>query len=319
MTIDKKCCKRPNLNITIKFAHPAASKSKVRLVCSDFKCQSCLSDREDKESALKEIVERCCASFRLYEQQQISVLTVRVSSSADPDDELTIMNNVTENREPYFSSTSRARRLIVSTLVLLLPYSLVATALAINIWLRNLSEEIESGFFYWGAKCLLALATQGVITVLDSVFRKLSEPLAYWENHRKTAEREGTLLVRSFFFQCINSYTVILYVAFWADSGDNWARDVNVQVLGQMVSIPLLSFLKKFLDRRVTTCLLRHEAKSHVDIIRQHGSIAKCCHPASSERLSLQNQILMPPYPEVQQEPFKDLCSPTLNMLDAGR
>jgi len=54
-----------------------------------------------------------------------------------------------------------------------------------------------------------------VIVVMNKVFQYLSGFLNEWENHRTQTEWENALIVKTFFFQFLNSYTTLFYIAFF--------------------------------------------------------------------------------------------------------
>jgi hypothetical protein len=200
---------------------------------------------------LKQCLEECLKKFG-HEKVEVDLVP-------DKEDEMTEISWLTGERQAHFPECKRACRVILSFLVLLIPYCLVSITLAANISTRDKIEEVSNDFIKYSLKGAIAMLTQVAIAILDLLFSKINGPLAHWENHRELSSRRGMILGRSFAFHCINSYTTIVYVAFF-ETSDTKLLDVNFQVLGQMLAIPLMSATKKFFERSILRHLLEVEA-----------------------------------------------------------
>ena len=52
------------------------------------------------------------------------------------------------------------------------------------------------------------------ISISNILFAELAKYLNHWENHRTQTEFEDALILKTFTFQFINSYTSLFYIAF---------------------------------------------------------------------------------------------------------
>jgi hypothetical protein len=53
------------------------------------------------------------------------------------------------------------------------------------------------------------------IQVLNLLYKKIAQVLVDWENHRTETDYDNALIIRTFLFQFVNSYTSLFYVAFF--------------------------------------------------------------------------------------------------------
>ena len=53
------------------------------------------------------------------------------------------------------------------------------------------------------------------IVVFNAIYRAVAVQLTAWENHRTESAYENSLILKSFSFQFVNSYTSFFYIAFF--------------------------------------------------------------------------------------------------------
>jgi len=85
---------------------------------------------------------------------------------------------------------------------------------------------------YYRSQITAALINLFVIVVLNKVFEILAAYLNDWENHKTDTQYDDALIVKTFFFMFLNSYSSLFYIAFFKGTlaqsifGDDKLRDI---------------------------------------------------------------------------------------------
>jgi len=74
---------------------------------------------------------------------------------------------------------------------------------------------------YYISSITAAIINLIVIVSLAKVFETLAQKFNDWENHQTQTQYENSLIIKHFFFQFLNSYTILFYIAFFKGSTAN--------------------------------------------------------------------------------------------------
>ncbi|XP_048397509.1 anoctamin-7-like [Stegostoma tigrinum] len=136
---------------------------------------------------------------------------------------MTTRNPITGSEEPYFPQKDRLRRMITSSMVILLLVAVVVIFLISVILYRT----IISIFMYeTGNTIVMATAPRIasitgsvvnllVILLLARVYTSLAHLLTRWEMHKTQSKYEDAFTFKVFVFQFINFYSSPIYIAFF--------------------------------------------------------------------------------------------------------
>ncbi|XP_030373026.1 anoctamin-4 [Scaptodrosophila lebanonensis] len=147
------------------------------------------------------------------------------------------MNPVTREKEPYMSTWSRAIRFVITGSVVLFMISVVLSAVLGTIIYRiSLVSVIYGGggFFVKEHAKLFTTVTAAlinlvVIMILTRIYHRLAIKLTNLENPRTHTEYEDSYTFKIFFFEFMNFYSSLIYIAFFKGRffdypGDDQAR-----------------------------------------------------------------------------------------------
>lgn len=111
----------------------------------------------------------------------------------------------------YFPPAHRASRVLVAILVLL-PFAAAVTigALAILFYRGVVSSTLSPTV----ANAVGAVATGLWVLATNHVFKQLALWLNSWENHRTNSAFEDSLIVKTFLFRSVNTFSTLLYLVF---------------------------------------------------------------------------------------------------------
>ncbi|XP_055692726.1 anoctamin-4 [Lutzomyia longipalpis] len=132
-------------------------------------------------------------------------------------------NPVTREKEPYMPTSTRAVRFIITGSAVLFMVSVVLCAVLGTIIYRiSLVTVIYSGggsFLRTHAKIFTtmtaALINLVIIMILTRIYHKLAIYLTNLENPRTTTEYEDSYTFKIFFFEFMNFYSSLIYIAFF--------------------------------------------------------------------------------------------------------
>ncbi|XP_055378980.1 anoctamin-5 [Condylostylus longicornis] len=146
-------------------------------------------------------------------------------------------NPVTREKEPYMSTTTRAFRFVVTSTAVLFMIAIVLSAVLGTIIYRiSILALIHSGsdFFVKSHAKLFtsisaALINLVVIMILTKFYHRLAIHLTNLENPRTHTEYEDSYTFKIFFFEFMNFYSSLIYIAFFKGRffdypGDDIAR-----------------------------------------------------------------------------------------------
>ncbi|KAH8315296.1 hypothetical protein KR074_005033 [Drosophila pseudoananassae] len=147
------------------------------------------------------------------------------------------MNPVTREKEPYMSSWNRAIRFVITGSAVLFMISVVLSAVLGTILYRiSLVSVIYGGggfFVKEHAKLFTsvtaALINLVVIMILTRIYHRMAIKLTNLENPRTHTEYEDSYTFKIFFFEFMNFYSSLIYIAFFKGRffdypGDDQAR-----------------------------------------------------------------------------------------------
>ncbi|XP_039962998.1 anoctamin-4 isoform X2 [Bactrocera neohumeralis] len=147
------------------------------------------------------------------------------------------MNPVTREKEPYMSTWSRAIRFVITGSAVLFMISVVLSAVLGTIIYRiSLVSVIYGGggFFVKEHAKLFTTVTAAlinlvVIMVLTRIYHRMAIRLTNLENPRTHTEYEDSYTFKIFFFEFMNFYSSLIYIAFFKGRffdypGDDQAR-----------------------------------------------------------------------------------------------
>lgn len=123
-----------------------------------------------------------------------------------------------------------AYALMVPTLMLVAAFTITVMLMILSFrTLMKLDSYFDDTIFnwYWASWWGAGLNTVWV-SMMNVVYRRLAERLNSFENHRTQTEHEDALIIKTFVFQCINSYGPIVYIALLKPLGpilfDSWGK-----------------------------------------------------------------------------------------------
>ncbi|XP_036326265.1 anoctamin-5 [Rhagoletis pomonella] len=147
------------------------------------------------------------------------------------------MNPVTREKEPYMSTWSRAIRFVITGSAVLFMISVVLSAVLGTIIYRiSLVSVIYGGggFFVKDHAKLFTTITAAlinlvVIMILTRIYHRMAIRLTNLENPRTHTEYEDSYTFKIFFFEFMNFYSSLIYIAFFKGRffdypGDDQAR-----------------------------------------------------------------------------------------------
>ncbi|XP_017957771.1 anoctamin-4 [Drosophila navojoa] len=147
------------------------------------------------------------------------------------------MNPVTREKEPYMSTWSRAIRFVITGSAVLFMISVVLSAVLGTIIYRiSLVSVIYGGggFFVKEHAKLFTTVTAAlinlvVIMILTRIYHRMAIKLTNLENPRTHTEYEDSYTFKIFFFEFMNFYSSLIYIAFFKGRffdypGDDQAR-----------------------------------------------------------------------------------------------
>ncbi|XP_004518751.2 anoctamin-5 [Ceratitis capitata] len=147
------------------------------------------------------------------------------------------MNPVTREKEPYMSTWSRAIRFVITGSAVLFMISVVLSAVLGTIIYRiSLVSVIYGGggFFVKEHAKLFTTVTAAlinliVIMILTRIYHRMAIRLTNLENPRTHTEYEDSYTFKIFFFEFMNFYSSLIYIAFFKGRffdypGDDQAR-----------------------------------------------------------------------------------------------
>ncbi|XP_060690988.1 anoctamin-7-like isoform X1 [Hemiscyllium ocellatum] len=136
---------------------------------------------------------------------------------------MTTKNPITGSEEPYFPEKDRLKRIITSSMVILLLAAVVVIFLISVILYRTIMKIL---IYETGNSIVLATASRIasitgsvvnllVILLLARVYTSLAHLLTRWEMHRTQSKYEDAFTFKVFVFQFINFYSSPIYIAFF--------------------------------------------------------------------------------------------------------
>ncbi|KAJ7995227.1 hypothetical protein DPEC_G00242350 [Dallia pectoralis] len=136
---------------------------------------------------------------------------------------LTMRNPVTDLEEPYFPTRRRFRRIMTSSVVIVIMVSIVLMfVIAIILYRVILSLIIyksNNTFLIYSAGRIASLSGSVlnllVILMLSRVYVYLAHFLTHWEMHRTQTKYEDMFILKVFIFQFVNFYSSPIYIAFF--------------------------------------------------------------------------------------------------------
>ncbi|SPP84691.1 blast:Anoctamin-4 [Drosophila guanche] len=147
------------------------------------------------------------------------------------------MNPVTREKEPYMSSWNRAIRFVVTGSAVLFMISVVLSAVLGTILYRITLVSViygGGGFFVKEHAKLFTSVTAAlinlvVIMILTRIYHRMAIKLTNLENPRTHTEYEDSYTFKIFFFEFMNFYSSLIYIAFFKGRffdypGDDQAR-----------------------------------------------------------------------------------------------
>ncbi|KAH8357617.1 hypothetical protein KR200_004824 [Drosophila serrata] len=147
------------------------------------------------------------------------------------------MNPVTREKEPYMSTWNRALRFVVTGSAVLFMISVVLSAVLGTILYRITLVSViygGGGFFVKEHAKLFTSVTAAlinlvVIMILTRIYHRMAIRLTNLENPRTHTEYEDSYTFKIFFFEFMNFYSSLIYIAFFKGRffdypGDDQAR-----------------------------------------------------------------------------------------------
>jgi len=143
---------------------------------------------------------------------------------------------VTHKMRKTFPKAKRVRRYIISfTLVFFYMSVVICVALAIIVYRLavTLAAFKSNSVSLQANAAIISSVTAAIfnlmaITILDNFYVKLAKRLTAWENHRKDSEYESFLATKIFVFSFVNTYSSLIYVAFFKGQiGDGYPGNYN--------------------------------------------------------------------------------------------
>ncbi|XP_041450055.1 anoctamin-4 [Drosophila obscura] len=147
------------------------------------------------------------------------------------------MNPVTREKEPYMSTWNRAIRFVVTGSAVLFMISVVLSAVLGTILYRITLVSViygGGGFFVKEHAKLFTSVTAAlinlvVIMILTRIYHRMAIKLTNLENLRTHTEYEDSYTFKIFFFEFMNFYSSLIYIAFFKGRffdypGDDQAR-----------------------------------------------------------------------------------------------
>ncbi|KAL7732969.1 hypothetical protein ACLKA6_002780 [Drosophila palustris] len=147
------------------------------------------------------------------------------------------MNPVTREKEPYMSTWNRAIRFVITGSAVLFMISVVLSAVLGTIIYRITLVSViygGGGFFVKEHAKLFTTVTAAlinlvVIMILTRIYHRMAIKLTNLENPRTHTEYEDSYTFKIFFFEFMNFYSSLIYIAFFKGRffdypGDDQAR-----------------------------------------------------------------------------------------------
>ncbi|XP_016047564.2 anoctamin-7 [Erinaceus europaeus] len=135
----------------------------------------------------------------------------------------TSLNPITGQDEPYFPPTSRFRRMLAGSVLVLMMVAVVVVFLVAIILYRAImavlvSRSPNTVLAAWSSR--IASLTCSVINLvfillLSKVYVALARLLTSWEMHRTQTKFEDAFTLKVFIFQSVNFYSSPIYIAFF--------------------------------------------------------------------------------------------------------
>ncbi|KAM6178481.1 anoctamin-7 [Rhynchocyon petersi] len=135
----------------------------------------------------------------------------------------TALNPITGEDEPYFPARSRARRVLASSVMILMMVAVVIMCLVSIILYRTIMAVLVSRsnntlLAAWASR--IASLTGSVVNlifilILSKVYVSLAHLLTRWEMHRTQTKFEDAFTLKVFIFQFVNFYSSPIYIAFF--------------------------------------------------------------------------------------------------------
>ena len=125
-------------------------------------------------------------------------------------------NEITGRPELYYSPWKRQMTMcFISFPVILTCLSIVFLTLIFALWLQEWWDD-EVSYLSYIPKVFLATS----IPILNHLYEKIATKLNHLENHRSEESHNNNLIVKLIFFQFINSFLALFYVAFYLGDFD---------------------------------------------------------------------------------------------------
>lgn len=179
---------------------------------------------------------------------------------------------INDDLEEIFYSHNRRRAfyaigLLVTIFILILVISTLTGILILRKQLTN--NLIVYGIDFSGILCSIMNAMQ--IQVFNFIFEKVVIRLNRMENHRTQSEYNNALIIKTYLFQFVNSFSSLYYIAFiktnWdgclVDDGKSWKYVLGANCMDELYLQLLCLFVILFLKNIIEICgpVIRYKLK----------------------------------------------------------
>eukprot|EP01135_Chromosphaera_perkinsii_P005459 Nk52_evm8s352 gene=Nk52_evmTU8s352 len=185
-----------------------------------------------------------------------------------------VVNPITGEEEFDFPFSKKIKRLIGSGVVVLTMILLVLASVTSVIVFRvawttewwTSPKTVSEGI----ASALASVINAGSILVLESIYNRVAVSLTDWENHRTQTQYESSLILKTFAFQFVNSYSALYYTAFFRQQRTilgRWQDNCGEADGSSCLSLLATSLLALAIVRPLYKLLYREYYKKVKDLI----------------------------------------------------
>ncbi|EDV20574.1 uncharacterized protein TRIADDRAFT_60984 [Trichoplax adhaerens] len=125
---------------------------------------------------------------------------------------------VTGVETPIYPISKRIMKLLASGVCLLFMVFLVIASVTAVIAFRvilKINSQLNFQYSNWFFSITSSLLNTISIMILGRIYSKIAKWLNDWENYRTQTEYDDSLILKTFAFQFVNSYTSLFYIAFF--------------------------------------------------------------------------------------------------------
>jgi hypothetical protein len=212
---------------------------------------------------------------------------------------------VTNRLETYYPEWKRNLKQIASFAVILTAVGVVGGLIELLMWSWDKLESDNFPFAEWLISFVFALE----IRILSYFYEDVARSLNDWENHQTETSYEDSLIYKTFFFQIVNNYGALVYVAFIKGSVYGcWSNpDNSMDCMGELEVLFIVIFLVRMANGFIEIgypILRRHwrdsgEDSGDDDASTSSGGSIHSAEEGSQSAIAVEDfeaEVALPPY-----------------------